>query len=166
MTKHRGVNPVWPHVSPNRFDWWLEPLIHNYSALPFLGCEATWNIHGLSAFHSLNFALWPVRWRWWGREWRRAPSFLLRLHHALPYGLLESPVRLRAAHWVLERLGVFHRIDLFDWDLNSRDGWPGLPLWLYHRPEGLRYRRGVRSAGHLSTRSVNEWMSHTEETNV
>lgn len=117
-------------------------------------------------FYSLNLALLPCRWWWWGREWWRAPSFLLWLHHALPYGLLESSVCLCATHWVLERLGMFHRINHINWRLNGSDGWSGLPLWMHHRPKRLCYRCGVCSTGHLSTRSINKQMNYYTNSNV
>ena len=87
-----------------------------------------------------------------GRERRGAPAVLLRLHHALPDSFLESPLRFRPAHRVLEWLGLLLRVHLPYRRADSRDRGPGLSLRLHRRSQRLRHRRGVRGPRHLSSR--------------
>ncbi|XP_061660002.1 solute carrier family 8 member 4a isoform X1 [Syngnathoides biaculeatus] len=91
-----------------------------------------------------------------GRKRRRAAALLLRLHHALPDGVLESALRLRPAHRVLERLGLLPGVHLAHRRPDGGDRRPGLSLRLHGGPEGLRDRRGLRGLGHVGPRHVRQ----------
>lgn len=100
------------------------------------------------SFSSLSFCLYLRRWGW-GWRGRRTSAVLFWLCHALPDCVLEGSVRLRPAHGILERVGVFH---CFYSDHRSFDGcdwWPGQSLRLHHWPEGLSHRCGVCSPGNI-----------------
>ncbi len=99
----------------------------------------------------LFFFLFPRGWWWWW-VWGRKDAILLWLRHALPDCVLEGSVCARAAHWLLEWLGVFHRVDHHDWRPHSVHWRPGIPFWMHCWPERLCNCGCVCGAGNLCAR--------------
>lgn len=94
--------------------------------------------------------------RWWRRWWRwgsrGASPVLLRLRHALPDSVLEGSVRVRSAHGVLERLGLFRGVHHCNWPPHRGHRRPGVSLRLHCRPSGHCHRCRVRGSGHFYPR--------------
>ncbi len=104
----------------------------------------------LSCFRSL-FLSSCLYLRRWGRGWggRGTSAILFRLCHALPDCVLEGSVRLRPAHGILERVGVFHCFHSDHRSFDCCDRWSGQSLRLHHWPKGLSHRCGVCSPGNI-----------------
>jgi len=94
----------------------------------------------------------PTRWRWRGRERAGTSAVLLWLHYALPDSFLESPLRFRPTHRVLERLGLFYRVHFPHRRSDGCDRGPGLSFRLHRWSQRLSHRCGVCGPRHLRSR--------------
>lgn len=104
------------------------------------------------------------RWGWWWWRMRRGEApLLLRLRHAFPHRLLESPLRLRPAHRLLERVGMFRGVNPHDRPPDGFHRRPSIPLRLHRRTQRLRHSRGVCGAGHFSARWEKEGSGRQEK---
>ncbi|XP_071656903.1 sodium/calcium exchanger 2 isoform X3 [Patagioenas fasciata] len=82
-----------------------------------------------------------------GGRARGAVAVVLRLRDALPDGVLEGSVRLRAAHRLLQRLGLLRRLHPPPRAAHRAHRGPGRALRLHRGAQGLGQRRGLRGAG-------------------
>lgn len=96
-----------------------------------------------SAWMSLN--------RWWRRRPGAANAKLLRLFHAHFVCILEGPVCVHPTDWVLEWLGMLHRVNLSHWFPNRYNWRPCVPFWLHSWPERHRHCCGFCCTGDFTS---------------